>query len=167
MDKQKRILDSAYNFDSDEKEKFEANKLAKLRDSFTYKESVRYEVIQTKIELELGKSFGHKLPKICTDRLIDRVLLSPTIYAHVVSGDNIHLPQTASEWSHFTKDLADNDIFANAALINADRAWKAQVKEDALAAIPPAQKISMQRSGNLDSFLSEKLQSAINERTGL
>mgnify|MGYP001032364186 CR=1 FL=1 len=157
----------AVSFESGNKERQDTAKIVKIKDSFINKERDRYQSIRVKLEINLAKAYGAKLPQICVDRLLDRALLDGDVYSAVVSGQNTYLPQSHSEWQAYVKNAATSDLFANAAIINADYTWKNNVRQQALESLSRPVKLAMDRAGTLSEFLDEKVREAENERAGL
>lgn len=160
-------IELAASYEAGNQERADAAKIAKLTDSFTNSERGRYQIIRTTVEINLAKAYGTKLPAICVDRLLDRTLLDGDIYCAVVSGQDTYLPQTNGEWQAYVKKAATSDEFANAAIINADYAWKSEVRQRALAKLSGPEKLAKDRAGVLVEFLDAKVREAEVERSGL
>ena len=157
----------AASYDAGGQERVDAAKIAKLSDSFTNSERGRYQIIRTTLEINLAKAFGTKLPEICVDRLLDRALLDADVYTTIVSGQDTYLPRTNAEWQAYVKNVVTTDEFANAAIINADFAWKSKIRQQALANLSGPEKLAKDRAGHLNEFLDAKVREAEVERSGL
>jgi len=116
----------------------------------------RLDAIQTRVKIELARNFGDRLAPIMTDVLAQESTTHPDVLA-ALEGVGESLPDTPAEWRVFVQSLVRNNDLAQRNIAFSNEAAKAKIRADELDKLRPDQRVSLSRSGKLDTLLDERV----------
>lgn len=126
----------------------------------------RLGLVKQELALALSRVYGHRLKQEFRDRIVSEAVLDPRVLCTVGGGVN-ELPTTTDGWDALSKELAENDALAMMNVADSDAQLKEALREEALEQIPSKDRISMARTGTLDSHLDQIVKVEIEKRVGL
>lgn len=118
--------------------------------SLTSSERSRAEVIRQEVRVALARQFP-RLPKVITDALTRDCVGDKEIFLSIVGASGG--PSSDAEFDSLVREMVLSDELAvNAVNLAEDTAIKA-ARDEALAALSPAQRIAKERDGTLSDYL--------------
>lgn len=128
----------------------------------TPQQTKRLDVIQTQVKVELARNFGDRLAPIMTDVLVQECTTHPDVLA-ALEGIRDSLPNTLTDWRVFVQGLVRNNDLAQRNIAFSNEATKTKIRADELAKLPPDQRMSLSRAGQLDALLDERVAERLEE----
>lgn len=126
----------------------------------------RLEDAQRQGELALARAFGHRLDERVSARIIEGMVLSPEVLCTVGGGVN-ELPVDAKGWDRWVKEAAAKEPLAKLSIDASDAALKEELRQQALGAMRPEQRLQMARAGTLDAYIDAEVKAKIEAGAGV
>lgn len=136
--------------------KHRQSKLTSLTSNMTSESAQRLREIRHRYEVELALRFGNRLDPMIVKRLVEGVVAVPEVIGAVFAGID-DTPKTQAEWAEFCDTQVQADELATRSVEFNDEKTKLRIHEIEIAALNPNVRMAMARSGELDSYLDDKV----------
>ena len=123
--------------------------------------------LKTQFELGLARVAGSKLAPIIVSRMLDSLILNPSILVAISGSTMSDLPKDSAGWDAFARQAILEEPLAQLC-IDSRNAQKIEVlRQTYVAGLPIAARISAARAGTLDADSAKYAESVIQNGAGL
>lgn len=126
----------------------------------------RLERFERETQLGLARVYGNRLNQQVAARIVESIVLDPACLCTVGGGPN-EMPTTPAGWDDYARAQAEREPLAQLSIDASDAALKERIRREARDALPPARRMAMARSGELDGFLDDLVREKLQERAGV
>lgn len=124
-------------------------------DTLSESEMQRYDTATQKIRLEYAKLHGDKLVELVVENSLIENAMQVDILPY------IHGDDKPVNWRSVAMNIVENDEMIQRNLTHADEDAKAQIKNETLSALKPAERMAMSRAGTLDRHLNDAVRTRL------
>jgi len=126
----------------------------------------RLDTAQREAELALARVYGHRLDARVSERIIEGMILAPEVLCSIGGGVN-ELPTDAKGWDAWARETANKEPLAKLSIDASDAVLKEKIRQQALDAMRPEQRLQMARAGTLDDHIEGIVREKIETRAGV
>lgn len=126
----------------------------------------RLKAVQRDAELALARTFGNRLDTAVSTRIVEGMVLLPEVLCSIGGGVN-ELPTTTKGWDAWAKVAVSMEPLAKLSIDASDASLKEELRQKALSALRPEQRLQMARAGTLDDHIEGVVREQIEARSGV
>jgi hypothetical protein len=141
-------------------------RVSAIEDGLTAPQAAKLAGIRQNMALALARRYGERLAPIMSDKLVSEVILRPEVIADLEGVDKelAGVPTTRAGWAEWATDAVAACELSRRSIAASDHELRVQLEQDALAAVPAAQRLSMARRGTLGEHIEQRVDAALEER---
>jgi hypothetical protein len=127
----------------------------------------RLEKLKTQFELGLARVAGSKLAPIIVSRMLDSLILSPSVLVHISGSTMSDLPTDSAGWDAFARQAILEEPLAQLCIDSRNQQKLEILRQTYVSGLPIAARISAARNGTLDADSAKYAESVIQNGAGL